>query len=296
MSVIFESLNKLRHTAATGRRNQYRSRNGPLSPFGRKMLLFSAVALFVVFTVVMAFYASRPLVANGLAGAQNEGAFLAELMPASQAIAAGQTRGSDQPTLAGRITGKDGGHDATLAAAFKPPGSLRPGTCPTVSLASQKVTAPGAPHARSGPMPQGASRLSGKTPEAGQNPVHLVNVEKQRKITALIARIEKSLAASDLTQAGSLVDTLAAMKPKQDRYVLKLRAYLAMRQGDLASAASSLASVLACDEDDLEAGLNMAVVEIKTDRLTKARQRLARLRERYPEDTRIADLMDRIGG
>ncbi|MBW2602193.1 MAG: tetratricopeptide repeat protein, partial [Deltaproteobacteria bacterium] len=54
-------------------------------------------------------------------------------------------------------------------------------------------------------------------------------------------------------------------------------------------------AVLAQEQNDLEAGINMAIVEIKTHRLDKARKRLAKLREIYPANTIIEDIIQKMG-
>jgi Flp pilus assembly protein TadD len=69
-----------------------------------------------------------------------------------------------------------------------------------------------------------------------------------------------------------------------------------MRQRDYASAASLLTRVLEKEKDDLEAGINMAIVEIKTHRLDEARKRLAGLREIYQANTLIPELIRETGG
>jgi len=68
--------------------------------------------------------------------------------------------------------------------------------------------------------------------------------------------------------------------------VLKLRAYWFMRQGDYDKAAELLSRVLKENKDDLEAGVNMAIIEIRANEITKAKKRLARLRDIYQEKVR----------
>ncbi len=52
-----------------------------------------------------------------------------------------------------------------------------------------------------------------------------------------------------------------------------------------------LNKVLQNDAEDLEAGINMAVTEMKTNQLEAAQQRLAKLREVYPDNTLIPELL-----
>ena len=75
---------------------------------------------------------------------------------------------------------------------------------------------------------------------------------------------------------------------------MKLRAFLHIRNQDYESAALLLEKVLKNDDTDLEAGINMAVVEIKTNRIQDAKKRLAKLREIYSDNIFIPELMRKL--
>jgi len=49
------------------------------------------------------------------------------------------------------------------------------------------------------------------------------------------------------------------------------------------------------DENDLDAGINMAVLEIRMQKLDQARRRLLRLRHIYQDNTLIQGLLQQIG-
>lgn len=125
--------------------------------------------------------------------------------------------------------------------------------------------------------------------------IHLANVREARKINRLVSKIEESIAEGHMDDAEALIDELAVLKEEEDSYVLKLRAFWHMRQGDFQASASYLTAVLAKEQDDLEAGINMAIVEIKTHQLDKARKRLAKLREIYPANPFIEEIIQKIG-
>jgi len=99
-----------------------------------------------------------------------------------------------------------------------------------------------------------------------------------------------------MEDAKTLIDRLTQFKGEESPYLLKLRAVWHMREGDYASAAFLLTSVLEKEKDDLEAGINMAIIEIKTHRMDEARKRLAALREIYQANTLIAELIRETGG
>lgn len=138
--------------------------------------------------------------------------------------------------------------------------------------------------------------LSGRSPDseaemdARLRRIHRVNLEKSARIGGLVSRIKRSMAAGDLDQAKELIDQLAVFKGEENSYVQKLRAFRHMRQGDLAPAASLLTAVLEKNADDFDAGFNMAVIEIRMNRMDDARKRLAALRDAWPENTAVAKL------
>jgi hypothetical protein len=125
--------------------------------------------------------------------------------------------------------------------------------------------------------------------------IHMVNVKKTAGITRLVSKAERSISSGDFEQADTLIGELELLKGKENSYVMKLRAVWYMRQGDFKSAASLLNTVLERDQDDLDAGINMAVIEIKTNRLDEAHKRLAALGEVYQANTRIPELIRKIG-
>ncbi|MEA1936400.1 MAG: tetratricopeptide repeat protein [Thermodesulfobacteriota bacterium] len=124
--------------------------------------------------------------------------------------------------------------------------------------------------------------------------LHLVKVEKNAKITSLVKEIQKSMTADSNTQTEKLLDQLTRLKGEKDSYVLKLRAFYHMRQGNYNLAASLLNKVLQKNKNDLEAGVNMAILEIKTGQLTEAKNRLSRLRDVYPHNIRIPELIQKL--
>lgn len=124
--------------------------------------------------------------------------------------------------------------------------------------------------------------------------IRLENVERSARIASLVAKIRISIGTKRNDQLEDLIDELALLKGKGSSYVLKLRAFLYMRKNEYESAASLLNDVLRKNENDLEAGINMAIVEIKTGQTPKAIKRLAALREMHPENTLITELIQKL--
>lgn len=134
----------------------------------------------------------------------------------------------------------------------------------------------------------------GRAPKAER--IYRVNLEKAARVGRMVSKIERSMIEGDMDRAKVLIDQLAELKGEQNAYLLKLRAVWQMRQGAYESAARLLTKVLEKEKDDLEAGINMAIIEIKTHRLDEARKRLAGLREIYQANTLIPELIREIGG
>jgi len=147
----------------------------------------------------------------------------------------------------------------------------------------------------SGPIPS-EPLGPGRGRDARAERIYRVNLEKAAKVGRLVSRIEKSMKEGDMDDAKALIDQLTQFKGEKSSYLLKLRAVWHMRQRDYASAASLLGRVLEKEKDDLEAGINMAIVEIKTHRLDEARKRLVGLREIYQANTLIPELIRETGG
>lgn len=131
-------------------------------------------------------------------------------------------------------------------------------------------------------------------PAGGRSQASLIiqkKIDRQARITRLVARIYARMDRGDKEEVQKLMDELAALKGPQNGYVLKLRAYWHLNNEEYSSAMSLLEIVLARDGDDLEAGINMAIAEMKTYQYQAARERLMRLRKTYPDNHLIAELM-----
>ena len=139
-----------------------------------------------------------------------------------------------------------------------------------------------------------ASRHHAQTAVADVERIRRANMRRSLDISRLIAEIQQSMQASDHRRTEELLVQLTRRKGRDDPYVLKLKSYWHTQQGDLNRASALLQQVLRRKPDDLEAGINMAILEIKTGRIRQADKRLSRLREIYPEDTRIPALMEKL--
>jgi len=121
-----------------------------------------------------------------------------------------------------------------------------------------------------------------------------VRVRAGAEIIRLVAKIKKSIRHGNAVYTENLLDQLAVLKGTDDRYVLKLRAYWSLQNNDYESAASYLTMVLEKNSVDLEAGINMAIIDINRHRPQMARIRLQELEKTYPDNLLIADLMQKL--
>ena len=66
------------------------------------------------------------------------------------------------------------------------------------------------------------------------------------------------------------------------------------RTGEDRPAVALLKKVLARNANDVEAGINMSILEIRSKEYEQAKERLTRLQSRYPENTVISNLLSRL--
>ncbi len=127
-----------------------------------------------------------------------------------------------------------------------------------------------------------------------QDKMHLATVKKNSRICRLLSETQKSLLSKNDSRTESLLNELNSYKGQDDEYVMRLRAFWHLKRGRYDSAESLLDLLLQKDENDLESGINMAVLEIKTNRLDQAQERLERLRRIYADNTQIPSILKKI--
>jgi len=121
-----------------------------------------------------------------------------------------------------------------------------------------------------------------------------VRVRPSTEIIRLVEKIKKNIRYGTAVDTENLLDQLAVLKGTDDRFVLKLRAYWSLQNNDYESAASYLTKVLEKNSEDLEAGINMAIIDINNHRPQMARNRLQELEKIYPDNLFIADLIQKL--
>ena len=124
--------------------------------------------------------------------------------------------------------------------------------------------------------------------------IFLENAEKNAKIARLVGDIRWEMEHGSDEQIKKLFDELVTLKGQNNSYVLKLKAVWHIHNKEFERAEDLLKIVLSKNEHDQEAGINMAIVEIKTQHIQKAYERLENLREIYPENIRIAEIIQNM--
>jgi len=135
---------------------------------------------------------------------------------------------------------------------------------------------------------------------SGQHTTPLTET-RQAAMTRLTREVNMAMASGDNEKMESSLAEIANLTGPDSPYLLKLQAYWHLTRSEhenspreLAQAEELLARVLTQVPDDLDAGLNMAIVEIREQNYTGARQRLETLVMKYSEDDRARHILRTI--
>ncbi len=134
------------------------------------------------------------------------------------------------------------------------------------------------------------------TPPVGAAPPRRVTPAetRRRQMADLVTQLQTAIQNKDAGRSDALLTQLAALRGAQDPFTLKMQAYWCLQKEDYNGARGFLLPVLAANADDLEAGLNMAVVEIRTHQTRQAHARLLKLRDLYPENGDVISMLQQF--
>ena len=105
----------------------------------------------------------------------------------------------------------------------------------------------------------------------------LVKQKRTRKVSAtatLAAELEDAFEKNDDIRTDKLLARLAGIKGENSLYYLKLKAFREIKRKNYDLAKRLLNKVLTKEKNDFEAGINMAIIEIRQQKFATARQRL----------------------
>jgi hypothetical protein len=194
-------------------------------------------------------------------------------------------RGGAQPT----ISPSQSFGEASLERAPDAPGA----TAAALANTRANTVATTAADISQQPLPPTAATLPPTIDDAGETrrPAKRTPIPRY---TELVYRLQTALTRGDGQAADRLLGDFAAVKGKNHPYFLKLKAYRYLQAGEFAAAERLLGQVLAQDQTDRDANINMVVVEANTGRIDAARRRLAGLEEQFPEDETLAAMGRRL--
>jgi len=119
-------------------------------------------------------------------------------------------------------------------------------------------------------------------------------INKVSDIATIGSSITNAFQQNDKIQVDKLLAKIGKIKGKDSIYYLKLNAFKQIKLGNYDSAKKILNKVLEKNQNDFEAGFNMAVIEIKKQEFDTAKQRLIDLKELYPSKKTVNDLLDQL--
>jgi len=133
-------------------------------------------------------------------------------------------------------------------------------------------------------------RVTSPSDKSEEENVYLRSVE----ISSLVSRFYEAVGAGDDLEAEKLINRLELQKGPDHPFIMKVKAYWHMKREKWALAKEELNKVLSKSPDDLEAGINMALVEIREGKIEDAIKRLKRLRGLYPDQGPVNDLLAKL--
>ncbi|MBF0124124.1 MAG: tetratricopeptide repeat protein [Magnetococcales bacterium] len=114
------------------------------------------------------------------------------------------------------------------------------------------------------------------------------------RVSKLVRDIHQAITGRQKEAVERGLQELEAIRGEQDAFVLNLWAYWFLVQEDYDHAGAVLRRVLSKRANDLEASVNMVVLEVKTKQFEAARSRLAAMLELYPTDERLRHLQQSL--
>lgn len=108
-----------------------------------------------------------------------------------------------------------------------------------------------------------------------------------------MGRFNRMVARGELDEAQRLLEELR-MRGLTQLALSRMTGYLALHAGRLGEARESYEQVLSQLPDDREAGLNLALVDLREGFVTEAERRLRAMAQLRPDDNRVRALLTRV--
>ena len=296
MSIIFQKLDTLKKSSAGPEEfNRQRLQNGiPVYTF--RKLIFSPRGVLIISTTLLAFgmisFYALSLLKGYLDSASGKAIVVNH-----------QTKGvqpGNQPASKEQASPPDtDAPENTLV--------YLPKSFPDESLDEKfpvllkKPSVPGSPTESTPPVKNSKMSLRPETSssevkiKAQQEALRAEKEKRTRKtsvITLLAEDLEEAVGKNDTLRTHILFEALEKENKQNSPYYLKLKAFQEIREENYESAKRILNQILDRDMNDFDANFNMAVIEIREQKLNAAKQRLIRLKEIHPSKASIDDLLN----
>jgi len=213
---------------------------------------------------------------------------------------------------------------ATAAAAPPPPASA-PATARAEAVAPQAADHPAAPAiaaqvqpalpdagADAAPVPVHAAPAPAPATAVatrdGAAPAIRIKVERRaaaapvdagmdnRAVEQAVAEVERAMAGGDLATARQALAQLDSLLPPESLTLLRMQAWIAHAGNDTAQAETLYRRIAERVPEDVNAGVNIALLDARRGDADAARQRLARLSGRYPRSPQVARALAELDG
>lgn len=134
------------------------------------------------------------------------------------------------------------------------------------------------------PQPQPINiKVEQRTVESGQDTRH-----DDRAIAQVVSEIEAAIAAGDVPGARNALARLEAILPVESLTLLRMRAWVAHGSQDMDSAEQLYRQIIERLPDDVNAGVNVALLDAGRGDIDDARHRLMHLAGRYARSPLVA--------
>ena len=129
--------------------------------------------------------------------------------------------------------------------------------------------------------------------KAQSKPV-VVQQEAEKDIGLLVSQINSAIRQGDYQSAESLLGLLESATGKDSIIFLKLKGYALLTQNDDNHAQLVYSQLLRQRPDDLDANLNMALLEVRLGLVSRAVDRLSRMSSLYPDSSEVSRYLNTI--
>ncbi|MCW4454561.1 hypothetical protein OK348_07100 [Flavobacterium sp. MXW15] len=295
MSLIYDALREQAGPAMPGRLPARASWWSRRCARGRTAVLLAAAALLAV--AVLLLVASRfpraaaPDTVVVQPSAVDAGSAATADAPAEPPVAASMSGQAAPPPA---IATTDA---ATAQAVPAQPQPASPPAAATALAATDIAAAPERP--ATAPPPVAAAAVAEAAPQpikitverrtgAGHDRARPAAAADDGTVERTIGSVEAAMAGNDLEAARQALARLDAQLPAESLTLLRMHAWVAHGSNDTATAEKLYRQIVERVPDDMNAGVNIALLDARRGDLDQARHRLVRLSGRYPRAPQVS--------